>query len=306
VTTFICALLFLCSGVSGSFAGSVEVGLTWDPVTGTSPLGYKVYYGTSSGRYDVSIDVGNTTSYTVSGLDRGRAYFFAATAYYDSRTESNFSNELVYTTPLEITDGQPTVRPASYVRVNLPEIVPDVTISASQGIQIPIPPEASTAASCTGVFRVGGLNASHVHEPWVSASFVDPYDLQGNVRTGVGIMMDIILGGMTHAIVWIGARDVADYYTIAWWSDAASAPEFVVLDARQAGEHRLLIGIDEDGVVDVWLDDDVIWSAGVITGYDLYVGNVYLVGESTHCAGSVVFKACDWGLGYTDAVLSPR
>jgi hypothetical protein len=52
-----------------------EVHLTWsDPLYAA---GYKVYYGTTSGTYSNSIDVGAVKSYTVTGLTNDVKYFFA-------------------------------------------------------------------------------------------------------------------------------------------------------------------------------------------------------------------------------------
>ena len=83
--------------------------LAWDPPTENadgSPLtdlaGYKVYYGTTSGTYTESIDVGNQTTHTVPDLSTGQYYFFATTAYDSSDNESGFSVELAWSsTPPE-------------------------------------------------------------------------------------------------------------------------------------------------------------------------------------------------------------
>ena len=81
------------------FAG--EATLSWDPPTTNvdgSPLtdlgGYKIYYGTASGSYTTSIDVGNTVSYTVTNLIAGTTYYFAATASDTLYNESGYSNEV--------------------------------------------------------------------------------------------------------------------------------------------------------------------------------------------------------------------
>ncbi len=99
-----------CSGGGevGTPGGAVGTGpgtaaLSWDaPTTNAddTPLadlaGYKVYYGTISpidmGTSE-SVDVGNTTSYTLSGLSTG-TYYFAATAYDTSGNESVISEEV--------------------------------------------------------------------------------------------------------------------------------------------------------------------------------------------------------------------
>ena len=66
--------------------------LTWDANT-DAVAGYKVYYGTVSHTYGTPIDVGNQTTYTVTGLTPA-TYYFAVTAYNSARTESGFSNEV--------------------------------------------------------------------------------------------------------------------------------------------------------------------------------------------------------------------
>ena len=74
--------------------------LTWDaPTTNAdgTPLtdmgGYKVYYGTASGKYTFSLDVGNITTYRIEGLSPG-TYYFAVTASDASGNESDYSNEV--------------------------------------------------------------------------------------------------------------------------------------------------------------------------------------------------------------------
>jgi hypothetical protein len=78
--------------------------LTWDaPATYTdgTPLtdlaGYKVYYGTSSGHYTQSVNVGNKTSSTINNLESGHTYYFAVTTYDTAGLESGFSNEVAKT-----------------------------------------------------------------------------------------------------------------------------------------------------------------------------------------------------------------
>ncbi len=79
--------------------------LTWDPPTmnedgtcRTEPAGYKIYYGTSSGIYTDSIDVGNITTFSIDNIpldtsSSGR-WCFAVTAYDTSLNESDYSNEV--------------------------------------------------------------------------------------------------------------------------------------------------------------------------------------------------------------------
>jgi hypothetical protein len=85
--------------VSPLFAGNAF--LQWKaPTTNEdgTPLtdlsGYKIYYGTASGNYSKTIDVGNVTTYTITNLTDGVTYYFAATAYDRSMNESRYSNEV--------------------------------------------------------------------------------------------------------------------------------------------------------------------------------------------------------------------
>jgi PKD repeat protein len=63
--------------------------------------GYKVYFGLASRTYGTPIDVGNTTTFTLSSLTGGLKYFFAVTAYDTSKNESALSSEVSFTPPLD-------------------------------------------------------------------------------------------------------------------------------------------------------------------------------------------------------------
>lgn len=71
--------------------------LSWDAVSNARVAGYRVYYGLASRNYaqakGVGLNAGGCTTYVVTGLDRGRTYYFAVTAYDASGNESDFSNE---------------------------------------------------------------------------------------------------------------------------------------------------------------------------------------------------------------------
>ena len=86
-------LCFLLLLIPTARAGAADVTLVWDPNPETDLLGYKVYYGTSSGVYGMGIEVGLQTTYTVTGLATG-TYYFAVTAYNTMRLESEYSNEI--------------------------------------------------------------------------------------------------------------------------------------------------------------------------------------------------------------------
>ncbi|MHB8108962.1 MAG: InlB B-repeat-containing protein [Syntrophorhabdaceae bacterium] len=85
------ALVFFLSAHN---AAAANVSLAWDAAAGVA--GYKVYYGTSSRNYTASVNVGNTTTRTVSSLTDGTKYYFSVTAYNSSGVESPYSNEVSY------------------------------------------------------------------------------------------------------------------------------------------------------------------------------------------------------------------
>jgi fibronectin type 3 domain-containing protein len=87
-------LLLLCAFFTPSVVHAAEVNLAWDPNTEPDVAGYKVYYGLGSRSYDHVMEVGNSTSCVVTGLEQGRTYYFAATAVNTANIESDFSNEV--------------------------------------------------------------------------------------------------------------------------------------------------------------------------------------------------------------------
>ena len=89
--------------LSNAFAASVD--LAWDPNTEPELAGYKIYWGSSSGNYTSSSDVGKTTTCTISGVEEGKTYYFAATAYDGQNNESGYSNQVTFTVPMSDSDG---------------------------------------------------------------------------------------------------------------------------------------------------------------------------------------------------------
>ncbi|MBE9471452.1 MAG: fibronectin type III domain-containing protein [Chloroflexi bacterium] len=89
-------------GLTADFQDSSVI-LSWDAHPSfTTGWGYKVYYdtdsslppyeGTGLNEGDSPIDVGDDTSYTLTGLDPSQDYYFAVTAYDNEGHESWYSN----------------------------------------------------------------------------------------------------------------------------------------------------------------------------------------------------------------------
>lgn len=92
LTTLALSVFLVCLASPLVWAESATV--SWDPNTESDLAGYKIYYGVNSHNYDNVIDVGNVTSFTVTGLTAGVTYYFAVTAYDFSNNESGFSAEV--------------------------------------------------------------------------------------------------------------------------------------------------------------------------------------------------------------------
>jgi hypothetical protein len=77
-----------------NIVSAAEVTLVWDANTEPYLAGYMIYYGFASRTYDYVVDVGDQTTFTLSGLEEGHTYYFAVTAYDTEDFESDFSNEV--------------------------------------------------------------------------------------------------------------------------------------------------------------------------------------------------------------------
>ena len=93
---FCLLLLLVLTWTSPALAAAVT--LRWDPNPETTLSGYRLYYGTASRNYTTLVDVGNRTTYAVTGLAPG-TYYFAVTAYDILGNESGFSDEVFTTAP---------------------------------------------------------------------------------------------------------------------------------------------------------------------------------------------------------------
>ena len=91
-----------CALVSGALlhteALAAQATLSWD-YTASGAAGFTLHCGTSSGAYSRRIDVGNTTTYTITGLTAGATYYCVTTAYDSTRLESPYSNQISVAIP---------------------------------------------------------------------------------------------------------------------------------------------------------------------------------------------------------------
>src|SRR4030042_3856046 len=118
--------------LSARFALAAQIRLAWDPNTESDVAGYRIYYGTSQGSYTGSVDVGNVTSYRLTGLSGGQTYYVAVTAYNTSGSESGYSGEVsgVATEPSPpVSETPPTVTPSPTPEPTTAEETPSQTPS---------------------------------------------------------------------------------------------------------------------------------------------------------------------------------
>ena len=91
------------AGIPGFAAQNVS--LSWDASPDENVVGYNIYYGANSADYTNMLVAGSATNMLVFGLVEGTTYYFAATAYDIAGVESEFSNEVSYSVPLDVPEG---------------------------------------------------------------------------------------------------------------------------------------------------------------------------------------------------------
>jgi hypothetical protein len=94
IALFVAASLLLPVCVPMGHAATVTV--AWNANSEPTVAGYRLYYGTSSGHYSYSVDVGNSTRCTLSSLQEGVTYYLAVAAYDVYGNYSGYSNEITY------------------------------------------------------------------------------------------------------------------------------------------------------------------------------------------------------------------
>ena len=91
-----------------ALAHAASVVLEWDRNSDGLTAGYYVYYGTQSGNYTGSVDVGSSTSAVVNLNDPNATYYFAVQAYSSTGEKSPLSPEIAWIQDVTSTGGTPT------------------------------------------------------------------------------------------------------------------------------------------------------------------------------------------------------
>jgi hypothetical protein len=201
-----CLLYLPCAG----HAGTASVAIGWEASSG-NVAGYEVCYGRSSGNYDYSVDVGNSTSCTISGLEKGIPYYFAVKAYTSESINSEFSEELVHTIPL-MDEG-----PGSFADIVLQ--AEDLSYHAN-GMQ----------SGEDWLLWSNGTMSDRVEFPQ-SGLYRFEIMARGRLAHGIGPEMELIIGGISKGTVFVNTTN-HDIF------------EFDV--ELSAGSHEVAVGFNND------------------------------------------------------------
>jgi hypothetical protein len=87
-----CALCCSLLALLASPALAAQLTLSWEKSSSPDAVGSTIHYGTASGSYNTVVDAGDSQEMTISGLEIGQTYYFAAKAYDNSGSESGFDS----------------------------------------------------------------------------------------------------------------------------------------------------------------------------------------------------------------------
>ena len=158
--------------------------LAWDPVPDTDVAGYRVYYGTSPTAYTASVDVGNVTQTTISGLTDCTTYYFGVKAYDTAANEStSYSNQLQGWSRPVVTSASPSAaeqgRTVSVTIAGSGFVAGANALFANAGITV----NSTTVNACGQIVLSVTVGAAAA----VGASNLDVNDPDGVFGTGTGI-----------------------------------------------------------------------------------------------------------------------
>jgi len=173
---------FFLAAAQPALAGTAS--LAWDPVADTDLAGYRVYYGTSPGSYTQSVDVGNVTSTTITGLTDCTNYYFGVKAYDTAANESTtYSNQVSGWSRPVVTSATPNAAEQgraltlTIAGTNFPTGA--AALFSNAGITV----NSTTVNSCGQLT----LNVTVGNSATPGTSNMDVTDLDGVFGTGTGL-----------------------------------------------------------------------------------------------------------------------
>jgi hypothetical protein len=220
---YLCALLFL----SSTSAVAQTVTLAWDPSPSSGIAGYYVYVGTQSRHYTWAVDAGNTTTYTVGGLNVGTTYCFSVQAYNTAHQQSAFSGEVC--------------------------TVPDVALSvASFTSNTDLPASAGVPLAWTAITRGG------------DGSALEYQFYRQNISTGQWTVVQPY--GPSNTYAWTPSAAEAGQYRLQVWvrrAGSATLATWAGTDTFWITDFTLT-GLSPNVALPVWPGVAITWTARVV------------------------------------------
>ncbi|MEI6560947.1 MAG: Ig-like domain-containing protein [Verrucomicrobiota bacterium] len=188
-------VLLALAGVFVLTQSAWSAAFTWDPSPDANIAGYRLYYGSASGNYTQSVDVGNVTQATVANLTAGATYYAAVTAYNTAALESVKSNEVSFVAAMTPANIPPTVSltsPVSGASYAAPaNINLSATASDSDG-------SVTSVEFYNGTTRLAAVSAAPYTFTWTGVAAgsypltAKAYDNAGAVTTSAPITVTVL------------------------------------------------------------------------------------------------------------------
>lgn len=212
VRTLIC---FIFTAVASLPAANVT--LSWDSSPDPSVTGYHLYYGVASRAYTNKVTVGKVTTASVSGLQAGVTYYFAATAFNSANLESDYSNEVAYQIPA-VVDVPCSLDFANLTQPYDGEPKQPTVLTSPAGVPVNItydgkttPPNAVGSYTCVAVPAVPGYSGA-VTNIFVITKGLAAVTLSGLTRTytssGSPVEVTTSPAGLTTTVTYNGKTAV--------------------------------------------------------------------------------------------------
>src|SRR5262245_23901395 len=137
-----------------ALAHAASVILEWDRNSDGLTAGYYVYYGTQSGNYSDTVDIGSSTSALVYLNDPSATYYFAVQAYSATGEKSPLSPEIAWLQNGAPNGGTPTSGTPS---AQAPTLLNPGSMTTVVGQSVNVPLSASDPGGLALTYSVNGL-----------------------------------------------------------------------------------------------------------------------------------------------------
>ena len=231
--------------------------MSWNPSTAGTVTGYNLYYGSVTQTYTNMVSAGNVTSATVTNLQPGKFYYFAATAHDSSGNESPFSNEAAVA-GFKIGAG-------SGVWMNtLPDAMTNDVVNFSLGSGAP----AGTGIDTNGYFSWNTTLANANSTNLVTVHFTDLTHTNASFQATVAVtVLDSVLVTMPSVAVQTGqnaslpltttaSADITNLsFNVSWPGSKLLNPTLIINPPLTGGS---LLNQGTNLVVQIWCSSGAI------------------------------------------------